>query len=121
MPLPLICLMTALPALQAPAPNQDAQAVLDAARVKAKAVMDARRAHIQAGKNTKDFHGDCAKELAELEARLAVENRPDVRQALLVSKLYCLQLASSTHHPLSWTASARMCRPRPPSGVWSPP
>ena len=32
MPLPLFCLMTALPALQAPAPKPEARAVLDAAR-----------------------------------------------------------------------------------------
>ncbi|MDR3684528.1 MAG: redoxin domain-containing protein [Geothrix sp.] len=93
MPLPLICLVTALPGLQAPAPKSDAQAVLDAARAKARSVMEARKAHIQAGKNTKDFRGDCTQELAELEARLATEKRPDVRQALLVSKLYLLQLA----------------------------
>jgi thiol-disulfide isomerase/thioredoxin len=55
--------------------------------------MEARTAHIQAGRNTKDFHGDCAKELANLDARLATEKRPDVHQALLVSKLYHLQLA----------------------------
>jgi len=93
MPLPLICLMMALPAMQAPAPNHDAQAVLDAARAKAKSVMEARAAHIQAGKNTKDFRGDCTKELADLDARLATEKRPDVHEALLVSKLYHLQLA----------------------------
>jgi thiol-disulfide isomerase/thioredoxin len=93
MPLHMICLLTALPALQAPAPKKDAQAVLDAARAKAQSVMEARAAHMKAGKNTKDFRGDCSKELAELDARLAVEKRPDVRQALLVSKLYHLQLA----------------------------
>jgi thiol-disulfide isomerase/thioredoxin len=71
----------------------EAQAVLDAARAKAKSVMAARTAHIQAGKNTKDFHGDCAKELAELEARLATEQRPPVLSALLVSRLFLLQLA----------------------------
>ena len=42
MPLPLICLLTTLPALQAPAPDNAVQAVLDAARAKAKAVMEAR-------------------------------------------------------------------------------
>jgi thiol-disulfide isomerase/thioredoxin len=93
MPLTLLCLLTALPALQAPAPDREAQAVLDAARAKAKAVAAARTAHMQAGKNTKDFRGDCAKELAELDARLEAERRPEVRQALLVSKLYHLQLA----------------------------
>ena len=67
MPLPLLCLLTAVPALQTPVPVGDAQAVLAAARAKAKSVMEARAAHIQAGKNTKDFRGDCSKELAELE------------------------------------------------------
>ena len=55
MPLPLLCLLTAVPALQTPVPVGDAQAVLAAARAKAKSVMEARAAHIQAGKNTKDF------------------------------------------------------------------
>ncbi len=99
MPLPLIFLMTALPALQAPAPAGEAQAILDAARAKAKSVMEARAAHIQAGKNTKDFRGDCTKELADLEARLGAEKRPEVRQALLVSKLYHLQLAKLDRTP----------------------
>jgi thiol-disulfide isomerase/thioredoxin len=93
MSLPLLLLLTALPALQAPAPVNDAQAVLDAARAKSKSVMEARAAHIQAGKNTKDFRGDCAKELAELDARLATEQRPPVVSAILVSKLFLLQLA----------------------------
>jgi thiol-disulfide isomerase/thioredoxin len=93
MPLPLICLMTALPAMQAPAPTNDAQAVLDAARAKGKSVMEARAAHMQAGKNTKDFRGDCSKELAGLDAQLATEKRPAVLSALLVSKLFHLQLA----------------------------
>ena len=48
---------------------------------------------MKAGKNTKDFRGDCTKELADLDARLAIEKGPDVHQALLVSKLYHLQLA----------------------------
>ena len=107
MSLPLICLMMALPALQAPppvaglpmAPVNDAQAVIDAARVKARSVMEARAAYLQAGKNTKDFRGDCAKELADLESRLAQEKRPEVRQALLVSKLFHLQLAKLDRAP----------------------
>jgi hypothetical protein len=93
MSLPLFLLMTALPTLQAPATVNDAQAVLDAARAKRTSVMEARAAHVQAGKNTKDFRGDCAKELTDLEARLAVEKRPAVLSALLVSKLFHLQLA----------------------------
>lgn len=93
MPLPFLCLMTALPTLQAPAPANDVKVILDAARAKANAVREARAAHVQAGKNTKDFRGDCSKELADLDARIAVEKRPDVRQALLVSKLFHLSLA----------------------------
>ncbi|WP_243302695.1 TlpA family protein disulfide reductase [Geothrix oryzisoli] len=95
MSLPLICLMTALPALQAPAPGAGAQAVLAKAQAKAKSVMDARTAFMRAGGNTKDFKGDCSRELAELEARLAVERAPDLRQALLISKLFHLQLAKT--------------------------
>jgi thiol-disulfide isomerase/thioredoxin len=93
MPLPLICLMTALPVLQAPAPANDPKAVLDAARAKYKAVMEAREAFLKSGKNRKDFKPDCAKELAELEARLAKETRPEVRHALLVSRFFHLILA----------------------------
>jgi len=95
MPLPLICLMTALPALQAPAPAIGAPAVLEAAKAKAKSVMEARAAFMKAGGNTKDFKGDCSKELAELDARLAVEKAPELRQAVLVSKLFHLQLAKT--------------------------
>jgi len=99
MPLPLICLMTALPTLQAPAPATPAQAVLDAAKAKARAVMETRVAFMRAGGNTKDFKGDCAKELADLDARLALEKAPAVRQALLVSKLFHLQLAKAQPAP----------------------
>ena len=94
-PFPLI-LCTAGLVVQAPAPTVEAQAILDAARAKSKAVMEARAAHVKAGKNTRDFKPDCAKELAELEARLAAEKRPEVRQALLVSRLYHMQMARMT-------------------------
>ena len=94
--MPLILpLLLALPALQAPAPTTpaaDAQAILDAARAKAKSVMVERAAFIKAGGNRKDFKGDCAKELAGLDARLKVETRPEIRQALLVSRLLYLEL-----------------------------
>jgi thiol-disulfide isomerase/thioredoxin len=73
----------------------DAQTVLDTARAKAKSVGEARAAHLQAGKNAKDFRGDCSKELADLDARLATEQRPEVRQALLVSKVYHLRMAKT--------------------------
>jgi thiol-disulfide isomerase/thioredoxin len=99
MPLALPLLL-ALPALQAPAPSvspaADAQSVLDAARAKARSVMEARAAFMKAGGNSKDFHGDCTKELADLDARLKTETRPEVRQALLVSRLLHLQLMRVT-------------------------
>lgn len=117
MHLPLICLMTAVPALQVPAPPSEAQTVLDAARAKAKAVMAARTAHIQAGKNTKDFKGDCTKELVDLQARLAVETRPELRQALLVSTLFHLQLAK-TEPPASLLAQVQKEVP-PTAAAWS--
>lgn len=96
MPLALPTLLLCLPALQAPAPLSESQAVLNAARAKAKAVGETRAAFMKAGGNTKDFKGDCAKELLDLDARLATEKRPDVRQALLVSRLFHLQLAKAT-------------------------
>lgn len=99
MPLALPTLLLCLPALQAPAPVSEPQAVLDAARAKAKAVGEARAAFMKAGGNTKDFKGDCGKELVELEARLAPEKKPEVRQALLVSRLFHLQLAKATPTP----------------------
>lgn len=93
MPLPLLCLLAPLPALQAPAPVNEAQAVLEAARAKYKSVMEARDAFVKGGKNSKDFRPDCAKELAELEARLATETRPEVRHALMVSRFFHLVMA----------------------------
>ncbi len=95
MPLALPTLLLCLPTLQAPAPVSEPQAVLDAARAKAKAVGEARAAFMKAGGNTKDFKGDCSKELAALDARLATEKRPEVRQALLVSRLFLLQYAKA--------------------------
>ena len=93
MPLPLIVLLTAVPALQAPAPEPDAQAILQAARAKAKAVVEARAEFVKSGKNSRDFKPDCGKELADLESRLAKEERPAVRHALLVSRCFLLILA----------------------------
>ena len=94
--MPLVLLPLTLMTLQSPAPASievGAQAILEAARAKGKAVMEARAAFMKAGGNSKDFHGDCARELADLDARLATEKRPEIRQALLVSRLYHLRLA----------------------------
>lgn len=117
MPLPLICLMTALPALQAPAPATPAQAVLDAAKAKAKAVAEARAAFMGAGGNSKDFKGDCTKELADLDALLALEKAPPMRQALLVSKLFHLQLAKA-QPPAAFLDQVRREVP-PTAAAWS--
>jgi thiol-disulfide isomerase/thioredoxin len=87
----VLCLCA--PALAQPAP---AEAVLDAARAKGMAVAKARAAHIEAGKNSIDFKGDVAKDLAEVHARLATETRPPVRHALLVAQLFYLRLGRQT-------------------------
>jgi len=124
MPLPFICLLAALPSMQAPAPvtvpANEAQALLDAARAKSKSVMEARAAFMKGGGNSKDFRGDCAKELANLAARLDIETRPELRQALMVSTLYHLQLAkvqptaaflAQVHKEVPPTASAWSLEP----------
>ncbi|WP_306590536.1 TlpA disulfide reductase family protein [Geothrix sp. 21YS21S-4] len=117
MPLPLLCVMMAAPAVQAPAPATEAQRVLDAARAKAKEVAAARAAFTKAGGNTKDFKGDCAKELAALEARLAADPQPELKQALLVSTLYHLQLAKIEPSP---ALLARVQKDVPPTAAaWS--
>ena len=93
-------LLLVLPALQAPAPAAaDAQAILAAARAKAKAVLADRAAFMKAGGNRKDFKGDCTKELAGLDARLQTETRPEVRQALLVSRLFLMEYAKVDPSP----------------------
>lgn len=117
MPLPLISLMMALPALQAPAPAGEAQAVLDAAKAKAKAVAEARAAFMKAGGNTKDFRGDCARELADLEARTAATRDPALRQALLVSRLFHLQLAKTEPSPALLTQVKQEVPPT--AAAWS--
>ena len=84
----------ALAGLQGPA-----QAVLRAARVKGEAVLQARAAHIEAGKNSKDFKGDVARDVAALDAQLATEARPFMRQALIVSQLHLLRLGKAIPTP----------------------
>jgi thiol-disulfide isomerase/thioredoxin len=96
MPLPLLLITTALPTLQAPAPAPGGPAILEAAKAKLKAVMEARAAFMKEGGNAKDFKADCGKELAEIDARLATEKVAEVREALLVSRLFHLRLARLT-------------------------
>ena len=95
MSLPLCCLTLTMPVLVAPALPRvpDPETILEAAQAKARSVMAARAAHVKAGKNTKDFRGDCALELMQLNDWLSTEKQPALRQALLVSKLFHLQLA----------------------------
>jgi len=91
-----------LPFLAAPllaAPQAPAKAVLDAALAKGAAVAKARAAHLEAGKPAMEFKADCAKELASATARLAKEKRPDVRRALLVSRLYLRRLCRELPSP----------------------
>jgi thiol-disulfide isomerase/thioredoxin len=99
MPLPLIALMVALPSLQAPAPTTESMAILEAARIKAQDVAKDLAAWKKAGKNTRDFKGDCVRELADLDARLVSEKRLEIRHALLVSKLFHLDLARTVAPP----------------------
>lgn len=75
------------------------QKVLETAKAKGQSVMEARHAHMAAGKNTKDFRADCGKELKEIDAQLAQENTPEVRQALLVSRFFHLNLAKEKCTP----------------------
>jgi len=117
MSLPLFCLLTAVPALQAPTPANEAQAILDAARAKAKSVMEARTAFMKAGGNSKDFKGDCAKELGDLAARLGTEQRPGVREALLVSTLFHLQYAKA--EPTAALLAQIRKEVPPTSAAWS--
>ncbi|MBI1754314.1 MAG: TlpA family protein disulfide reductase [Acidobacteria bacterium] len=117
MPLALPTLLLCLPAFQAPAPVSPSQAVVDAARAKAKSVAEARAAFVKSGGNTKDFKGDCVKELAALEARLAAEKRPEVRQALLVSRLFHLQLAKGA--PTAAQLEQTLREVPPTSAFWT--
>ena len=94
-----------LPALCQSAPDafsglkDPAPAVLRAAKAKGEAVLKARAAHIEAGKNSKDFKGDVAKDVAAFAAQLATEGDPVLRQALIVSQLYLLRLGKATPGP----------------------
>lgn len=117
MPLALPLLL-ALPALQAPEPPAAAaQAILEAARAKARAVLAQRDAFIKAGGDRRLFKGDCSKELAEVDARLKTESRPEVRQALLVSRLFLMEYAKQDPTP-ALLAQVRKEVP-PTSPAWS--
>lgn len=69
------------------------QAVMNEAKAREKTVMTERKAWMDAGKNTKDFRPDCSKDIAVISSKIETEKRPEVRQALLVSKFFLQTLA----------------------------
>jgi len=75
-------------ALVAQTPPTPVQSLLQAAKAEARRVASEKQAFITAGKNSKDFHPELGKPLAELELRLATEKSPEIRQTLLVLRYY---------------------------------
>lgn len=102
---PALLVAVSLPVLSQAAPGSPAEAreqaaaVLHGAKAKGEAVLKARAAFLEAGRNSKDFKGDVGREVAAFAARLAREERPLLRQALIVSQLYLLRLAKETPSP----------------------
>jgi thiol-disulfide isomerase/thioredoxin len=94
-----------------------AKGVLEAARAKGKTVAEARRAHLAAGLQARDFKADCSKELAEIGARLATEKAADVRQALLVSRLYLIML--TRQEPSAEQVAQTLKEVPATSGAWT--
>ena len=94
-----------LPALAQPVADAslmakaEAALVLHNAKSKGEAVLKAKAAFIESGKNSRDFKGDVGKDLAALNARLAKEERPILRQAMIVSQLYLCRVAKETPAP----------------------
>lgn len=91
----MLCLIlppaqTAPPA--APAPLEEsaraAEAVLAEVRTRMKAVQEAYTLHISFGKPRASFDPHLMPMMDSFDARLKTEKRPEVRQALLVAKLY---------------------------------
>ncbi len=85
------------PAQAAPAPAssadaakeaKDAKAVLNEAQTRMKAVQEAYTLHISFGKSRASFDPHLKPMMESFEARLKTEKRPEVRQSLLVAKLY---------------------------------
>jgi len=83
-----------------------AQSVLEEIRGVVKGVGEARQAHLKAGKTPQSFTPDVAAPLHSLQARLAQETRPEVRQALLVGQ-YQLVLLQKKDPDATLTASLK--------------
>lgn len=66
----------------------DAKAVLNEVRTRMKAVQEAYTLHISFGKSRASFDPHLKPMMDSFDARLKTEKRPEVRQALLVAKLY---------------------------------
>ncbi len=80
------------PAQTAPVPSadaaKDAQAVLTEVQTRMKAVQEAYTLHISFGKSRASFDPHLKPMMESFDTRLKTEKRPEVRQALLVAKLY---------------------------------
>jgi len=72
---------------QAPPLSPEAEALLNSASKKAEAHQQAAQDHRKAGKDPKTFQGSLAKEIAEYGQRLQTEKDPQIRQALLLSRM----------------------------------
>ena len=72
----------------APDAAKAAQAVLTEVRTRMKAVQEAYTLHISFGKSRASFDPHLKPMMESFEARLKTEKRPEVRQSLLVAKLY---------------------------------
>jgi thiol-disulfide isomerase/thioredoxin len=83
-----------------------ARAVLDEVRATVKQVGEARKAHQASGQKPQTFVADVAAPLQSLQARLAKETRPEVRQALLVGQ-YQLVLLQKRDPDEALTASLK--------------
>jgi len=94
------------PLAAAPSAPREA-AILTAARAKGAAVAKAKAAFIEAGKPSGEFKPDCSKEITATTGRLAKERQPDVRQALLVARLYYRRLAKELPSPLELAEARR--------------
>jgi len=72
----------------APDAAKDAEAVLNEVRTRMKAVQEAYTLHISFGKSRASFDPHLMPMMESFDARLKAEKRREVRQALLVAKLY---------------------------------
>jgi thiol-disulfide isomerase/thioredoxin len=72
----------------APDAANDAKAVLNEVRTRMKAVQEAYTLHISFGKSRASFDPHLMPMMESLGTRLKTEKRPEVRQALLVARLY---------------------------------